>query len=69
MTINRISISSQSIKENTEAVIEIKTTQPSTIDTLAQAETPGKLIGYYDAISDRVNLYVVDRSGFRLLRC
>lgn len=68
MAINRLSISSQSIKENTEAVVEVVYTQPPAPDELlSPAKTPGKLIAYYNGADDTTRLYIVSRSGLRLL--
>lgn len=68
MAINRSAISSESITVNTDAVIEILTTAPSLNTLLSTPEPPGKLIGYYNGITDSVELFVVDNSGIRLLR-
>ena len=68
MTINRSAISSESITVNTDAVIEIRSVAPSLTTLLSPPETPGKLIGYYNGVTDSVELFVVDNSGIRLLR-
>lgn len=68
MTINRVSLTSESIHTNTEAVVEVRYTQPPTVDDILDPpETPNKLIAYYDGVSDSVSLYIVNRSGLRLL--
>lgn len=68
MAINRVSLTSQSITENTDAVIDIRyTAPPGTFEQLNPAEPPGKLIGYYDGTNNTVQLYVVDGSGLRLI--
>ena len=68
MAINPVSMTSESIKTNTEAVIEIVYYQPDPNTLLPVAETPGKLIGSFNGSQGIVNLYVVDNSGLRLLR-
>ena len=60
-------MTSQSIQENTEAVIEVLYTEPNLADLLDPPQTPNKLIGYYDGVDDVVRLYIVDNSGLRLL--
>jgi hypothetical protein len=68
MAINRLSISSQSIKTNTEAVIEVLYTEPPAADeSLNPAQTPGKLVAYYNGSNDTTKLYIVSRSGLRML--
>ena len=68
MTINRVSLTSQSITENTNAVIDIRyTVPPGVFEQLDSPEPPGKLIGYYDGTNNTVGLYVVDDSGLGLL--
>jgi hypothetical protein len=67
MPINPVSMASQSIQENTEAVIEVLYVEPNLADLLDPPQTPNKLIGYYDGTSDVVRLYIVDNSGLRLL--
>tara|TARA_Y100001972_G_scaffold121949_1_gene166759 strand:- start:733 stop:942 length:210 start_codon:yes stop_codon:yes gene_type:complete len=67
MAINPVSISSQSIAENTDACIDVRYTEPPVGTILNPPETPNKLIGYYDGTFDVVRLYIVDDSGLRLL--
>ena len=67
MAINSVSMTSQSIQENTDAVIEVRYVQPPVGALLDPPEVPNKLIGYYDGNFDTVRLYIVDNSGLRLL--
>ena len=67
MAINPVSMTSQSITENTDAVIEVRYVEPVLGALLDPPETPNKLIGYYDGTADAVRLYIVDNSGLRLL--
>jgi hypothetical protein len=67
MAINRLSISSQSITENTDAVLEVRYTEPPLGAVLNPPEVPNKLIAYYDGNFDTVRLYIVDSTGLRLL--
>ncbi len=60
-------MTSQSITENTDAVIEVRYTEPPGNETLDPPETPNKLIGYYDGSANTVRLYIVDNSGLQLL--
>jgi hypothetical protein len=69
MAINRVSLTSESITTNTDAVIEIRyENAPGDFEQFATPEPPGKLIGYYNGASGTVDLRVVDGSGLRLLR-
>jgi hypothetical protein len=67
MAINPVSMTSQSIQENTDVVIEVRYVEPPAGVLLDPPEVPNKLIGYYDGNSDTVRLYIVDNSGLRLL--
>jgi hypothetical protein len=67
MAINPTSIASQSIKENTNSVIELRYTRPSTTDVFNPPEVPGKLIGYFNGATGFVELFVVNKSGTKLL--
>lgn len=66
MAINRVSISSQSITENTNAIIQVLYTRPPS-GLLDPPQTPGKLVGYYNGATGFMELYVIDNSGTRLL--
>jgi hypothetical protein len=68
MAINRVSIGSQSIKTNTDSVIEILYTEPDVNALIDPPDTPGKLVGYYDGNSDSVRLFIIDNSGLRYLK-
>ena len=69
MAINSVSMTSQSVTENTDAVIEVRYVEPPLPEVLMDPpETPGKLIAYYNGVDDTTSLYIVDRSGLRLLR-
>ena len=68
MAINPVSMTSESITTNTEAIIEIVYYQPDPNVLLPAPMTPGKLIGSFNGAQGIVNLYVVDNSGLRLLR-
>lgn len=68
MAINRVSLTSESINTNTEAVVEVVYAQPpNPEDILDPPQTPGKLVAYYNGANDRASLYIVSRSGLRLL--
>ena len=65
MAINRVSFASESVTTNTDSVIEVRYSEPPLGTTLTVPETPGKLIGYYDSLSDTVKLYIVSSNGLR----
>jgi hypothetical protein len=66
MTINRTSLSSQSIQTNTNTVIEVIYNAPQLNDPFDPPQVPGKLIGYYNGSIDMVQLYVVTPDGLFL---
>lgn len=68
MAINRSSLTSQSISDNTESIIEIRAQRPDPAQPLDPPEIPGRLIGYYNGATGFVELYVVSGSGLNLLR-
>ena len=69
MAINSVSMTSQSITENTDAIIEVRYVEPPLPEELMDPpETPGKLIAYYNGVDDTTSLFIVDRSGLRLLQ-
>lgn len=67
MTINPVSMTSQSITEDTNVVLDVRYTEPPVGIDLNPPETPNKLIAYYDGNFDVVRLYIVDSAGLRLL--
>jgi hypothetical protein len=68
MAINRSFISTQEISDTKTAVIEIVTARPDTTTAINPPETPRRLVGYYSAESDSVELYVADEAGLRWIR-
>lgn len=67
MAINRVSMTSQSVENNYTVTIEIVAQPPDPSVLNNPLETPGKIIGFYDATLDGVRLYIVDNSGLRWL--
>lgn len=67
MAINRTSISSQSIRENTDLTIEILATPPDTTKFLSTPRTPNVMVGYYNPNLGIVQLYLVDGTGRRYI--
>jgi uncharacterized FlgJ-related protein len=68
MTINRTQLGATSITENFDVAIEFLAQRPVTNQYQTTPDTPNKLVGYYDSVTDYVELYVVDKSGYRYLR-
>ena len=68
MAINGNYLASQSVKTNTTIVIEMLSSRPVLGAVFTPARPAGQLCGYYDAVSGRVELYVVNASGIRFLR-
>lgn len=68
MSINGSSLASSSITTNTEAVVEvIYGAAPGPDVLLDSPQTPQKLVVYYNGATDTARLYIVSRSGLRLL--
>lgn len=67
MAINRVSMTSESVENNYTVTIEIVSQPPDPSILNSPLETPGKIIGFYDATLDGVRLYIVDNSGLRWL--
>jgi len=67
MTINRTSLTSESVQTNTDAIIEVRNTAPQTGVDLDPPDIPGRLLGYYNGSTGFVELYVVSPDGKRLL--
>jgi|14BtaG_2_1085337.scaffolds.fasta_scaffold01643_8 hypothetical protein len=68
MAINPVSMTSQSVTTNTDAIIQVVYAEPDPTALLATADIPGRLLAFFNGSSGVVNLYMVDNSGLRLLR-
>lgn len=68
MAISRSFVSTQDISTVTNTTIELVAVRPNLDVFNDPVETPNRMVGYHDSISDSVELYVVDRSGLRWLR-
>jgi hypothetical protein len=68
MPINPTQLAAAPITENFDVTVEFLATRPSTTEYQSTPDTPNKLYAYYDSITDYVELYVVDKSGYRYLR-
>ena len=68
MAINPVSMTSQSITTNTEAIIEVVYAEPNLNILMDPPATPGRLLAFFNGASGIVNLYIVDNSGLRLMR-
>ena len=68
MVINTPSIGSNPIQDNPEMIIGFLPERPQLGNFFAPAQTPSKMVGYYDPVTDRVELYVVDARGTKYLR-
>ncbi len=68
MAINRTSFSAQSIKQNFDITIELLETMPDTAKYLDIPVTPNIMVGYYNDITDTVQLYVTDQNGRRYIK-
>ena len=68
MAINRTSITAQSIKENTDITIAFLALPPNTTQFLDTPVEPNTLVGFYNDVTDAVELYVTDSTGRRYIR-
>lgn len=68
MAINRSSISTNSVEKYNGNTVEMLSSVPPSDGVLANKMQPGQLVGYYNGLSDVVQLYVVSGSGFRIMR-
>ena len=68
MAINPSQLSAQPIEQNNDIAIEMLTVRPTVGVQQPTSDTPNKLVGYYDGLTDQVELYVVDNSGYRYLK-
>lgn len=66
MAINRSSLTTSSIvTDNLDVVIEMLVERPSTNKLLNPTVQPNRLVGYYNSLTDRVELYLSDAYGTR----
>lgn len=68
MAINPPQLGAQPITSNYDVTIEFLQTRPVVGAYQATPDTPNKLVGYYDAVQNQVELYIVDNTGHRYLR-
>jgi hypothetical protein len=68
MAINPSQLGATPTDANYDVAIELLTTRPDAGVYMATPVTPNKLVRYYDAIQDQVELYIVDNTGYRYLR-
>ena len=68
MAINPVSMTSESITTNTDAIIEVVYAEPNLDLLLDPPGTPGRILGFFNGTTGVVNLYMIDNSGLRLLR-
>lgn len=68
MAINGAVVGSKGIEQNTLVAIEMLLARPNVNQILSTAVSPNTLYGYYNASSDRVELYITDYNGQRYLR-
>ena len=68
MAINPSQLGAQPITSNYDVTIGFLQTRPVSGAYQTTPDTPNKLVGYYDAIQNQVELYIVDNTGYRYLR-
>ena len=65
--VNPAQLGAQDIRATVDVTLELVLVRPDTSVILTTPDIPGRLFGYYDPAFDTVRLYVIDRSGFRIL--
>ena len=68
MAINPSQLAAQAITSNYDVTIQMLPQRPAAGAYNTTADTPNKLVGYYDGFPDSVELYIVDVTGYRYLR-
>ena len=68
MAINRSSVSTNSVEKYNGNTIEMLSSAPPSNGVLTTPMEPGQLVGYYNGVSDVVQLFVVSGSGLRIMR-
>lgn len=68
MAINRNSFTTQSIHDNIDITISMLPALPDTTKYLDTPVTPNIMVGYYNDITDTVQLYVTDATGRRYVK-
>ena len=67
MAINRTQITAQSIKENTSITVNLLQAPPDPNAYLTTPVEPNTLVGFYSDMTDTVQLYVTDSTGYRYI--
>lgn len=68
MAINPSQLGTQPVEQNYDVAIEMLLSRPSVGTYQPTPDVPNRLVGYYDSQTDRVELYIVDNSGYRYLK-
>lgn len=68
MAINPSQFGATPVDQNYDVAVQMLAQRPEANRPQETADTPNKLVGYYDPFSDRVELYIVDDTGFRYLK-
>ena len=67
MTINSPSIGSNPIQDSPEMIIELLAERPEVGNFFSPDRTPAQLLGYYNPVINRVELYIVNAEGNQFL--
>lgn len=68
MPINPSAVATQSVTEQLSFAIEILNTQPIHNAIISPTRTPGSIAGWYNGVTNSVELYIVNRAGNRFLK-
>jgi hypothetical protein len=68
MAIDPSALSSQTVFNNYDVVIEMVTSRPRTDREINPIGTPGKIIGFYNVQIDAVELFIINAFGNRYIK-
>ena len=68
MAINRTSLTTESLKDNTDITLELLQVRPDTNAYLDEPVQPNKMVGYFNNLAGGVELYITDSTGRRYIR-
>jgi len=68
MAINPSQLGTAAAEDNNLATVEFLLTRPQAGVYNQTPQIPNKLFGYYDGLTDTVEIYISDATGYRYLR-
>jgi len=68
MAINRTSLTTQSLTDNTDITLELLQVRPDPNAYLNTPVAPNKMVGFVNAAAGGVELFITDATGHRYIR-